>query len=142
MLLQSFVRRLGMAMRTSLTVRLRRSCVQRGRTGMRTPGALAVLIAVCAACTPYGYTKPEMTEQQLATDQQECAVIAREQAFLDNSRDRLRAESVYTGRRRDPTLDLYGVIPSRVELQSRYHRICMQARGYQLEPLEEQQGQD
>jgi hypothetical protein len=102
--------------------------------------SVAALVAVCAACTPYGYTKPEMTEQGLATDQTECAEIAREHAFLDNSRDRLRAETVYTGRRRDTDLYLYGTLPSLPELQTRYHRICMQARGYQLAPLEEEGG--
>ena len=97
----------------------------------------AALIAMGAACTPYGYTKPDMTEQAFATDQVECAELAREQAFLDNTRDRLRAETAYATQRRQSALDLYGTIPSFTELERRYRRICMLSRGYELAPLEE-----
>jgi hypothetical protein len=99
--------------------------------------ALAVLIAVCAACTPHGYTKPDATEHGLATDQAECAEIARREAFADNNRDRMRAQATSTSRRTDAARDLYGTIPSLAELQSRYYHICMLARGYQRTPLEE-----
>ena len=120
-----------------LDVPVDRAHVHGGPPTSRTPYAMAALIAVCAACTPYGYTKPDMTEQASATDQVECAEIAREQAFLDNTRDRLRAETAYATRRRQPALDLYGTIPSFTDLQRRYRRICMLARGYELAPLEE-----
>ena len=116
--------------------------VHHGPKDMRTLFALAALVAVCAACTPHGYTKPEMTDQGLTTDQAECAAIARENAFLDNSRDRLRAEAAYSGRRRDAALYPYGTFPSFGELQNRYYRICMQARGYRLVPLEEGEEQN
>jgi hypothetical protein len=92
---------------------------------------------VCAACTPHGYTKPGMTEQALATDQLECVGIARQQAFFDNKSDRLRAEAAYGLWRRQAAWDFYGVIPSLAELERRYRRVCMLARGYELAPLDE-----
>jgi hypothetical protein len=99
--------------------------------------ASTALLAVCAACTAHGYTKPDATEQGFATDQRECAEIARREAFADNNRDRMRAQATSTSRRTDAARDLYGTIPSLAELQSRYYHICMLARGYQRTPLEE-----
>ncbi len=106
----------------------------------RTLCPVAALIAVCAACTPQGFTKPDMTEQGFTTDQVECAEIARQQAFVDNNRDRLRAQSADTGRRRAAS-DYHATYPSFTELQRRYRHICMLARGYELAPLEEQDNQ-
>ena len=120
-----------------LDVPLDRTHVHGGPPTSRTPYAMAALIAVCAACTPYGYTKPDMTEQGSATDQVECAEIAREQAFLDNNRDRLRAQAADTGRYRRASGEFHATFPSFTELQRRYRRICMLARGYELAPLEE-----
>ena len=93
---------------------------------------------MCAACTPYGYAKPGMTEQALDKDQSECVGIAHQQAFLDNKRDRLRAETAYAPRRWQTAWDFYGVIPSLAELERRYRRVCMLARGYELAPLDEE----
>jgi hypothetical protein len=104
----------------------------------RTLCPVAALLAMCAACTPYGYAKPGMTEQALDKDQSECVGIAHQQAFLDNKRDRLRAETAYAPRRWQTAWDFYGVIPSLAELERRYHRVCMLARGYELAPLDEE----
>jgi hypothetical protein len=105
---------------------------------IRTLCPVAALIAICAACSPYGYTKPGMTEQTLATDQVECVGIARQQAFLDNNSDRLRAEAAYGPWRWQARPDYYPIIPSRVELEQRYRRVCMLARGYELVPMDEE----
>ena len=105
---------------------------------IRTLSPVVALIAICAACTPYAYTKPGMTEQTLAADELECVGIARQQAFLDNNRDRLRAEAAYGTWRWQAARDYYPIIPSRVDLEQRYRRVCMLARGYELAPLEEE----
>jgi hypothetical protein len=104
--------------------------------------ASTALVVVCAGCTPHGYTKPNATEQGSATDQAECAEIARREAFADNNRDRMRAQATSTSRRGDATRDLYGTIPSLGELQSRYYHICMLARGYDLAPIEKGEERD
>jgi hypothetical protein len=66
----------------------------------------------------------------------------REQAFLDNARDRFRADAAYAPGRRQAAREFYATIPSIGELQFRYRRICLLARGYQLTPLEEGEEQD
>jgi len=109
----------------------------------RTLCPVSALIALCAACTPYGYTKPGMTEQTLAADQLECIGIARQQAFLDNNRDRLAAEAAYAPWRWQAAPYFYGTIPygtipTLAERERRYRRVCMLARGYELVPLEEE----
>jgi len=108
-----------------------------GRCGLESC-ALAALLAVCAACTPYGYSKPGVTAQVRETDELECVGIARQQAFIDNKSDRLRAEAAYGPWRWQTAWDFYGVIPSLAELERRYRRVCMLARGYELVPLEEE----
>jgi len=107
---------------------------------MRTPTLcpVAALIALCAACTPYGYTKPGMTEQARETDELECVGIARQQAFLDYNSGRLRFEAAYAPWRWQAAPGYYGAIPSRAELERRYRRVCMLARGYEVVPLEEE----
>ena len=94
-----------------------------------------------SACTEYGYVKPGVTEEVYVQDSQDCAEIARHQAFRDSnvfeSRSRLRRSFRYD--RRFSSFDSIGVSSS--ELEFRYRRLCMVSRGYELAPLDDQ-GED
>ncbi len=94
-----------------------------------------------SACTEYGYVKPGVTEEVYVQDSQDCAEIARHQAFRDfnvfESRSRLRRS--FHSDRRFSSFDGIGVSPS--ELEFRYRRLCMVSRGYELAPLDDQ-GED
>lgn len=105
---------------------------------MRGAALMTVLamVAAISACTPLVYVKPGVTDEVLARDSAQCAEIAQHQAF----RDHAVAESHFAlapghlGRRqRFHGRDLHG---SLAELQHRYRRICMVARGYELVPLD------
>ena len=96
-----------------------------------------------AACTELGYVKPGMTEEQFVQDSQDCAEIARHQAFGDSnvfeSRSRHR-RSIHLRRHRGPgSFDARG---SRSQIESRYRRLCMTSRGYELVPLEDEEDTD
>jgi hypothetical protein len=86
-----------------------------------------------------GYQIP-MTQQALATDQLECVGIAREQAFLGNTRDRLCVDVVCIPGRRQSAREFCGTIPSLAEPERRYHRVCTLACGYELVALDELRG--
>ncbi len=94
-----------------------------------------------SACTELGYVKPGVTEEEYLQDSQDCAEIARHQAFRDfnvfESRSRLRRSFRYD--RRFSSFDNIGVSSS--ELEFRYRRLCMVSRGYELAPLDDQ-GED
>ncbi len=94
-----------------------------------------------SACTELGYVKPGVTEEEYLQDSQDCAEIARHQAFRDfnvfESRSRLRRS--FDHGRRFSSFDSIGVSSS--ELEFRYRRLCMVSRGYELAPLEDQ-GED
>jgi hypothetical protein len=95
-----------------------------------------------SACTEYGYVKPGVTEEVYVQDSQDCAEIARHQAFRDHSVFESRARfgrSFRYDRRRFSTFDSFGVSSS--ELEFRYRRLCMVSRGYELAPLDDQ-GED
>ncbi len=94
-----------------------------------------------SACTEYGYVKPGVTEEEFVQDSQDCAEIARHQAFRDfnvfESRSRLRRS--FHSDRRFSSFDGIGVSSS--ELEFRYRRLCMVSRGYELAPLDDR-GED
>ncbi len=91
------------------------------------------LLALVSACVPVGYIKPGMTEEEVTRDLTECAEIARHQAFRDIPIMGFRFDSLHS---RDRLFhSYYG--PSLGELEYRYRRICMLARGYQLAPLDD-----
>ncbi len=99
-----------------------------------------------SACTEYGYVKPGVTDEVYVQDSQDCAEIARHQAFRDHSVFESRARfgrSFRYDRRRFSSFDSIGVSSS--ELEFRYRRLCMVSRGYELAPLDDQgdgQGED
>lgn len=98
---------------------------------------LALSLCALAACTPYGYVKPGVTEEEYAQDSLDCAQIARQQAFRDYGVDLSRYRRPVPGQRGT----YYSVYPedrmSQGELEFRYRRICMQSKGYELAPLDE-----
>ncbi len=92
-----------------------------------------------SACTEYGYVKPGVTDEVYVQDSQDCAEIARHQAFRDHSVFESRARfgrSFRYDRRRFSSFDSIGVSSS--ELEFRYRRLCMISRGYELAPLEDE----
>ncbi len=92
-----------------------------------------VLMALVSACAPVGYIKPGMTEEEVTRDRTECAEIARHQAFRDNPITGFRFDSLH---HRDRLIHRYHG-PSLGELEHRYRRVCMLARGYQFAPLDD-----
>jgi len=98
------------------------------------PVVLLVYIAVLvSACAPVGYIKPGMTEEGVKRDLSECAEISRRQAFRDIPFMDIRYDALHQRDRffRRP------VGPSRRNLEYRYRRVCMLARGYQFAPLDD-----
>jgi len=90
-----------------------------------------------AACTEVGYTKPGVSEAEYIKDSEECAEIARHQAF----RDQTVFDTQWRGSvalRRDRGYWGYRDVgpPSYGNLEFRYRRLCMLSRGYELAPLE------
>ena len=94
-----------------------------------------------SACTEYGYVKPGVTEEVYVQDSQDCAEIARHQAFRDFNvfESRARFGRSFRYDRRFSSFDSIGVSSS--ELEFRYRRLCMVSRGYELAPLDGQ-GED
>ncbi len=94
---------------------------------------MAYIAVLVSACAPYGYIKPEMTEEGVKRDLSECAEIAKHQAFRDIPIMVFRFDSLHP---RDRLFHShYG--PSLGELEHRYRRVCMLARGYQFAPLDD-----
>ncbi len=93
---------------------------------------LAYIAVLVSACAPVGYIKPGMTKEEVTRDLAECAEIARRQAFMDFQFDALHPRLHH----RDRLLHRYHG-PNLGELEHRYRRVCMLARGYQLAPLDD-----
>ncbi len=91
---------------------------------------MACIAGLVSACAPVGYIKPGMTEEEVTRDLSECAEIARHEAFRDF--DPLSPRLYHRDRL---FYGYHGRSPG--ELKHRYHRVCMLARGYQLEPLDD-----
>ncbi len=89
-----------------------------------------------AACTQMGYVKPGGTDEEYTRDSQDCAEIARHQAFRDQAvfDSRFRHDPAFRHDNRFWSFQDFG--PTMPELQFRYQRICMLSRGYELAPLE------
>ncbi len=91
------------------------------------------LLALVSACVPVGYIKSGMTEEEVTRDLTECAEIARHQAFRDIPIMGFRFDSLHP---RDRLIHSYHGL-SLGELEHRYRRVCMLARGYQLAPIDD-----
>ncbi len=102
-------------------------------THLSKPVVLMAYTAVVSACAPVGYIKPGMTEEEVTRDLTECAEIARHQAFRDIPIMGFRFDSPHP---RDRLFHRYHG-PSLGELEHRYRRVCMLARGYQFAPLDD-----
>jgi hypothetical protein len=100
-----------------------------------------VLVAVgllgLAACTEVGYTKPGVTDEEYARDSEDCAELARQQAFRDYTVFQTQWQSS-VARRNDHRYWTYQNVgpPSYGYLEFRYRRLCMLSKGYELAPLE------
>ncbi len=94
---------------------------------------LAYIAVLLSACAPFGYIKPEMTEESVKRDLSECAEIARHQAFRDTPFMDIRYDALH---HRDRFFHRH-TGPSRSDLKFRYRRVCMLARGYQFAPLDD-----
>ena len=107
-------------------------------THLSKPAVLLAYIAVLlSACAPVGYIKPGMTEEEITRELSECAEIARHEAFRDIPSMDIRFDAVYPRlHHRDRLIHRYHG-PSLGELEHRYRRVCMLARGYQFAPLDD-----
>ncbi len=100
--------------------------------------ALAGLLAMLlTACSPLTYSKAGTTNDDVSRDLSECAEIARHEAFRDIEVAEFRFGVLRPGlHHRDRSL--HGDTgQSLSELQHRYRRLCMLARGYRLSPIEQ-----
>ena len=98
---------------------------------------LAYITVLLSACAPVGYIKPGMTEDEVTRDLSECAGIASHQAFRDIAIMDFRFDTLHP-RLHHRDRFLHGHHGSSLgELEHRYRRVCMLARGYQLAPLED-----
>ena len=100
--------------------------------------ALAGLILLLLpACSPLTYSKAGTTNEAVSRDLSECAEIASHEAFRDIEATNFRFDIIHPRlHHRDPFL--HGVIGQGLsELQYRYRRVCMLARGYRLSPIED-----
>lgn len=90
-----------------------------------------------AACTEMGYTKPGVSDEEYARDSQDCAEIARQQAFRDYSVFQTQWQSS-VARRHDGRVWTFQEVgpPSYGNLEFRYRRLCMLSKGYELAPLD------
>ena len=105
-----------------------------------TPKALALMfVLVLTGCTPLVYIKSGASEEQVQQDLNDCTEIARHQAFRDQPSLEFQLGLGYGPvHRRDRSL-FARHRPSYAEVQHRYRRVCMIARGYELAPLEDQE---
>ncbi len=94
---------------------------------------LAYIAVLLSACAPVGYIKPGITEEEVTQDLSECAEIARHQAFRDIPFMDIRNDALH---HRDRFYHRH-TGPSRRDLEYRYRRVCMLARGYQFAPLDD-----
>ncbi len=90
-------------------------------------------------CVTLVYVKSGATDDQVRLDLAECTDIARQQAFRDQPSLEFQLGLGYGPvHRRDRSL-FARHRPSYAEVQHRYRRVCMIARGYELAPLEDKE---
>lgn len=89
-----------------------------------------------AGCAEVGYTKPGVTDEEYARDSEDCAELARHQAFRDYTVFQSQWQSS-VARRHDHHYWTYQNVgpPSYGYLEFRYRRLCMLSKGYELAPL-------
>ncbi len=103
---------------------------------MSGPRVISLVFAfVLLGCTPVGYVKPDVSDEQIQQDLTNCTEIARDQAFRDLPALEFRLELNVPAHRRDRFL-AGRHRPSSAELAHRYRRVCMLARGYELAPVQ------
>lgn len=107
---------------------------------MQTPNVAALaglILMLLPSCAPLTYSKAGMTNDDVSRDLSECTEIAMHEAFRDFEASDFRFAILHprvNDRDRFLHADI-GHSPS--ELQHRYQRVCMLARGYRLSPIDE-----
>ncbi len=103
------------------------------------PSVIApMLVFVLLGCTPMGYVKSSATDEQVKQDLTDCTEIARHHSFRDTSSFEFGLRLGYGSFNRGDRFMSGRYHSSSAELQHRYRRVCMIARGYELAPLEDQ----
>ncbi len=98
-----------------------------------------MLVFVLVGCVPMGYVKSGASTERTQQDLSDCTDIARHQSFRDIPALEFGLRLGYGPvHRRDRSL-FARHRPSYAEVQHRYRRVCMIARGYELDPLEDQE---
>ena len=109
------------------------------RRRISVPSVIApMLVFVLLGCTPMGYFKSGSTDEQVKQDLTDCTEIARHQAFRDQPSFEFGLRLGYGSFNRGDRFMSGRYRSSSAELQHRYRRVCMIARGYELTPLEDQ----
>ena len=107
---------------------------------MRTSKVAALaglLVMLLPACSPLTYSKAGVTNEDVSRDLSECAEIARHEAFRDIDFADFQL-GILHHRLHLRDRFLHGDIGQGLgELQHRYRRVCMLARGYRLLPIED-----
>ncbi len=98
---------------------------------------LAYIAVLVSACAPVGYIKPGMAEEEVTQELSECAEIARHQAFRDIPIMDFRFHILHPRLHHRDRLFHRHHGPSLHEVEHRYRRVSMLARGYQLAPLDD-----
>ena len=96
-------------------------------------------LTILAGCTPMGYIKSGASAEQTQQDLSDCTEIARHQAFRDQPSLEFQLGLGYGLAHRRDRFAFPPHRPSYGELQHRYRRACMIARGYEPAPLEDQE---
>ena len=97
-----------------------------------------MLVFVLVGCVPMGYVKSGASTERTQQDLSDCSAIARHQSFRDMPALEFRLALGYGSFHRGDRFMPGRYHLSLAELQHRYRRICMLARGYELAPLQDQ----
>ncbi len=104
---------------------------------MRTSKVAALIVRLLPACSPLTYSKAGITNEDVSRDLSECTESARHEAFRDIDFADFQL-GILHHRLHLRDRFLHGDIGQSIsELQHRYRRVCMMARGYQLSPIED-----
>jgi hypothetical protein len=102
-----------------------------------TPLIVVAILTPILACSPVGYLKTGVTDEEYRRDIEECAELAQHQGRRDFATRRAHLPSFGRARRNVVGTRHVATLTSEAELEHRYRRVCMLARGYELAPLDE-----
>jgi len=102
-----------------------------------TPLVAVAILSPILACGPVGYVKTGVTDEEYRRDIEECAELAQREGRRDFATRRAPLPSFGRTRRDVAGFRRGARLLSEAELENRYRRVCMLARGYELTPLDE-----